>query len=65
VHSVAPSEVKVTLPVAPDARPDAERPTVPPELVLDGAAEAVIEVVARPTVKLVRAAEPSWSVSPE
>jgi hypothetical protein len=56
-QSVDPPAVKVTVPVAPDGSPDAVSVTVLPWLVLAGLAEAVREVDAWLTVKLVVACE--------
>jgi hypothetical protein len=58
VQSVPPPEVKVTVPVAAFASPAALRVMEFPCVVLVGLAEAVMEVVALTTVKLVVAVAP-------
>jgi hypothetical protein len=59
VHNVVDPEVNVTVPVAPDGRPDADKVTAFPNVVDDGFAEAVM-VYAEDlvTVKLVVAVAP-------
>jgi hypothetical protein len=59
VQRVDAPAVKVTLPVAPLGRSDAERPTVPPYAVLDGLADASNEVTIRVMEKVVVAVDPA------
>lgn len=51
-QSVDPPDVKVTVPVAPPGSPDTERVSAVPNGTLDGAADSVIVVLAKVTLKL-------------
>jgi hypothetical protein len=52
VQSVDPPEVKVTVPVAPFVKPETESVSLVPYGMLAGAADSVIAMLARVTVKL-------------
>ena len=66
VHMTTPPEVKVTVPVAPGGRPEADTVTVEPGAVTDGETFTVMAVFALITVNCAPVAVAALSlVSPE